>query len=56
VVDLPDEADVEHPFDFFTDEVLLLNRVLLGLLPNQSGVGVDLQMVLDLLPRDPGHL
>jgi hypothetical protein len=31
VVDLPYEASVEQPFDFFTDEVLPLNRLHLGL-------------------------
>jgi hypothetical protein len=56
VVDLPYEASVEQLFDFFTDEVLLLNRLLPGPLLDRSGVGVDLQMVLNHLPRDPRHL
>jgi hypothetical protein len=56
VVNLSDEADVEQLFDFFTDKVLPLNRLLLELLLDWSGIGVDLQMVLDHLPRDPEHL
>jgi hypothetical protein len=56
VVDLPDEGDVEQLSDFFMDEVLPLNRMLSGLLLDRSSVGVHLQMVLDHLPRDPGHL
>jgi hypothetical protein len=56
VVDLLYEASVEQLFDLFTDEVLPLNRLLPGPLLDQSGVGVDLQMVLNHLPRDPRHL
>jgi hypothetical protein len=56
VVDLSDESGVEQLLDFFMDEVLLLNGLLLGLLLHQSAVGVDLQMMLNHLPRDPGHL
>jgi hypothetical protein len=56
VVELPYEADVEQLHDFFIDEILPLNRLLLGPLLDQSGVRVDLQMVLNHLPRDPTHL
>jgi hypothetical protein len=56
VVDLLDKASVEQLFDFFTYEVLPLNRLLLRLLLDWSGVRIDLQMVLNHLPRDPGHL
>jgi hypothetical protein len=56
VVDLPYEASIEELLDFFTDEVLLLNGLLPGLLLHRPSVGVDLQMVLNHLPRDPGHL
>jgi hypothetical protein len=56
VVDLPYEASVEQLLDFFTDEVLPLNGLLLGSLLDRSGVGVDLQMVLNHLPTDPRHL
>jgi hypothetical protein len=56
VVDLPYEASVEQLFDFFTDEVLLLNELLLRPLLDRSDVGVDFQMVLNHLPRDPRHL
>jgi hypothetical protein len=56
VVDLPYEASVEQLLDFFTDEVLPLNILLLGPLLDWSGVGVDLHMVLNHLPKDPRHL
>jgi hypothetical protein len=56
VVNLPYEANLEQLLDFFTDEVLLLNGLLSRLLLDWPGVGVDLQMVLDHLSRDPGHL
>jgi hypothetical protein len=56
VVDLPYEASVEQLLEFFTDEVLSFNGLLLGLLLHRPGVGVDLQMVLNHLPRDPRHL
>jgi hypothetical protein len=56
VVDLLYEASVEQLLNFFTNEVLLLNGLLPRPLLDWSGVGVDLQMVLNHLPRDPGHL
>jgi hypothetical protein len=56
VVGLSDKASVEQLFDFFTDEVLSLNILLLGLLLDWFGVEVDLKIVLNHLPRDPGHL
>jgi hypothetical protein len=56
VVDLSYEAGIEQLFDLFTDEVLPLNGMLLGPLLDRSGVGVDLQMVLNHLPSDPRHL
>jgi hypothetical protein len=56
VVDLPYEASVEQLFDLFMDEVLPLNRLLLGPLLDRSSIGVDLQMMLNHLPRDPRHL
>jgi hypothetical protein len=55
-MDLPYEADVEQLLDFFMDEVLPPNGLLPGLLLYWLDVGVDIQMVLDHLPRDPGHL
>jgi hypothetical protein len=42
VVDLPYEAGVEQLLDFFMDEVLPLSELLLGLLLDRYGVGVDL--------------
>jgi hypothetical protein len=56
VVDLQDKASVEQLFDLFTDEVLPLNGLLSGLFLDCSGIRVDLQMVLNHLPRDPRHL
>jgi hypothetical protein len=55
-VDLPDEVGIEQLVDLFTGEVLPLNRLLLRLLLDQSGIKVDLQMVLNHLPGDSGHL
>jgi hypothetical protein len=56
VVDLPDESGVKQLLYFFTDEVLPLNILLSRLLMHRPGIGVDHQMVLNHLPRDPGHL
>jgi hypothetical protein len=56
VVDLPYETSIEQLLDFFTDEVLPLNGLLLGLLLHRPNIGVDLQMVLNHLLRDLGHL
>jgi hypothetical protein len=56
VMDLSYEASVEQRFDFLTDKVLSLNRLLLRPLLDRSSIGVDLQMVLNHLPRDPRHL
>jgi hypothetical protein len=58
VVDFPDEASIEQHFDFLMDEVLSwgIKELLSGLLLDQFGVGVDLQIVLNHLPRDPRHL
>jgi hypothetical protein len=56
VVNLPDKVGIEQLFDLFTNEVLPLNGLLLGLLLDWSGVGVDLQMMLNYLPMHLGHL
>jgi hypothetical protein len=56
VVDLPDESDVKQLLDFFKYEVLPLNELLSRLLLHRPGIGVDLQMVLNHLPSDLGHL
>jgi L-alanine-DL-glutamate epimerase-like enolase superfamily enzyme len=55
MVDLLDEASLQQLADLFTDEVLPLDG-LLAWLPDRPGVGVDLQMMLNHLPEDPGHL
>jgi hypothetical protein len=56
VVELPYEANIKQLLDFFMDEVLPLTGLLVGLLLHRPIVWVDLQMVLNYLPRDPGHL
>jgi hypothetical protein len=56
VVHLLYEASVEQLLNFFTDEVLLLSGLLPGPLLDWSSIGVNLQMVLNHLPRDPRHL
>jgi hypothetical protein len=56
VVDLLNEASLQQLAELFTDEVLPLDGLLAWLLPDRPGVGVDLQMVLNHLLRDPGHL
>jgi hypothetical protein len=56
VVDLLDEASLLQLADLFMDEGLPLNGLLAWLLPDRPGVRVDLQMMLNHLPRDPGHL
>jgi hypothetical protein len=56
VVGLPYEASVKQLLELFTDEVLPLNGLLSGLLLHQTSIGVDLQMVLNHLPRHPKHL
>jgi hypothetical protein len=56
VVDLPYEASIEQLLKFFTDKVLPLNGLLLGLLLHRPSIGVDLHMVLNHLRRDPKYL
>jgi hypothetical protein len=56
VVDIPHEAGIEQLLDFFKDEVLPLNGLLLGFPLGRSGIGVYLQMVLNLLPMNLRHL
>jgi hypothetical protein len=55
-MNLFDEASVQQLSDLLSDEVLPLNGLSLMLLTHRFGVRVDLQMVLDNLPRDPRHL
>jgi hypothetical protein len=56
VVDLPDEANIKQLLNLLSDEILLLNGLLPGLLLDRPTVKVDLQMVLNHLPGDPRHL
>jgi hypothetical protein len=55
-VDLFDEASLQQLADLFTDEVLPLDGLLSWHLLHRPSVGVDLQMVLNHLPGDTGHL
>jgi hypothetical protein len=56
MVNLFDEASLQQLADLFTDEVLPLNGLFPWLLSHRPSIGVDLQMVLNHLPGDPGHL
>jgi hypothetical protein len=55
-MDFFDEASLQQLADLFIDEVLPLDGLLLWLLSHRPGIGVDLQMVLNHLLGDPGHL
>jgi hypothetical protein len=55
-MDLFDEASVQQLPDLLTDEILPLNGLSPWLLTHRFGVRVELQMVLDHLPRNPRHL
>jgi hypothetical protein len=55
-MDLFDEASVQQLPDLLTDEILKLNGLSPRLLTHWLSIRVDLQMVLDHLPRDPRHL
>jgi hypothetical protein len=56
VMDLFDEASVKQLLDLLANEALPLNGLSPRLLTHRLGVRVDLQMVLNHLPRDPRHL
>jgi hypothetical protein len=56
VVDLPDEASIKQLLNLLSDKISSLNGLLLRLLLDRPGVRVDLQLVLNHLPRDPRHL
>jgi hypothetical protein len=56
VVDLPDEANIKRLLNLLSNKILPLNGLLLELLLDWPSVWVDLQMVLNHLPRDPRHL
>jgi hypothetical protein len=55
-MDLFDEASVKQLLDLLANEALPLNGLSPRLLTHRLGVRVDLQMVLNHLPRDPRHL
>jgi hypothetical protein len=55
VMDLPDEVNIEHLLDLFSNEILPLNGLLPRFLLDRSGVRVDLQMMLNHLPWDLRH-
>jgi hypothetical protein len=56
VVDLPDKASIKQLLNLLSDKILSLNGLLLGLLLDWPSVRIDLQMVLNHLPRDLRHL
>jgi hypothetical protein len=56
VVDLLDEASIKQLLNLLSDKILPLNGLLLGLLLDRPSTRVDLQMVINHLPRDPRHL
>jgi hypothetical protein len=56
VVDLPDEANIKQLLNLLSNKILPLNGLLLELLLDWPSIWVDLQMVLNHLPRDPRHL
>jgi hypothetical protein len=55
-VDLPDEASIKQLLNLLSDKILPLYGLLLGLLLDRPSIRVDLQMVLNHLPKDPRHL
>jgi hypothetical protein len=52
-MDLFDEANVQQLLDLLTEEILPLNGLSSRLLTHWFSIRVDLQMVLDHLPRVP---
>jgi hypothetical protein len=55
-MNLFDEANVKQLPDLLANEVLPLNGLSSRLLTHWFGFRVDLQMMLNHLPRDPRHL
>jgi hypothetical protein len=55
-MNLLDKASMQQLLDLLTDEVLSLHVLSLWLLAHRLGDRVELQMVLNHLPRDPRHL
>ena len=56
VVYFPDKPSIQQLLDLRTDEVLPCNGLLSNSLLHWFGFWVNLQVVLNHLPRDPGHL
>ena len=54
--DLSDEASIEELADLLPDELLVLGRLPLDLLPHRPCVRAHGKVVLDHLPRDPGYI
>src|SRR5581483_1622353 len=56
VLDLADEASSQQLVNLSADEFLPLHGLTPHLLLHRSSIGADRQMVLNHLPRDPGHV
>ena len=54
--ELSDEASIEDLVDLLLDELLALERLPVDLLPHRPCVWAHSKVVLDHLPRDPGHI
>src|SRR6266542_2571754 len=56
MANFPDEAGLEELLDLLPDDVLALQRLLAHLLSDGPRIRTYGQVVLDHLPRDPGHV
>src|SRR6266540_2262125 len=56
MTNLADEASSEELVDFESDDILVLQRLSAHLLPDGLHIRRYGQVVLDHLPRDPGHI
>ena len=56
VEDLSDKFGVKELADLLPDELLALRRLPPDLLLHRAGVRAHRQVMLDHLPRDPGHI
>ena len=54
--DLSDKSGVKELADLLLDELLALRRLPPDLLLHRAGVRAHHQVMLDHLPRDPGHV
>src|SRR6266540_5853216 len=56
MTNLADEASSEELVDFESDDILVLQHLSTHLLPDGPHIRRYGQVVLDHLPRDPGHV